>query len=166
MHQDTIWYGCRPQPRGLCVRWRPSLHPQKEGGTHQIFGPCLLWPNGWMDQDATWHEKGVIPGDSVLDGDPAPSATKSLCGNFWAAVCKTACPMLSDCCLVCPVCLYSVTLVYCDQTAGWIKIKLGMELGPAPAILLHGDPTSPPPKKRGTQPIFGPCPLWLNGWMV
>ena len=21
-----------------------------------IFGPSLLWPNGWMDQDATWHE--------------------------------------------------------------------------------------------------------------
>jgi len=21
----------------------------------QIFGPCLLWPNGWMDQDGTWH---------------------------------------------------------------------------------------------------------------
>jgi len=20
-----------------------------------IFGPCLLWPNGWMDQDGTWH---------------------------------------------------------------------------------------------------------------
>jgi len=19
-----------------------------------IFGPCLLWPNGCMDQDATW----------------------------------------------------------------------------------------------------------------
>jgi len=19
-----------------------------------IFGPCLLWPNGWMDQSATW----------------------------------------------------------------------------------------------------------------
>jgi len=19
-----------------------------------FFGPCLLWPNGWMDQDATW----------------------------------------------------------------------------------------------------------------
>jgi len=18
-----------------------------------LFGPCLLWPNGWMDQDAT-----------------------------------------------------------------------------------------------------------------
>ena len=21
---------------------------------HPSFGPCLLWPNGWMDQDATW----------------------------------------------------------------------------------------------------------------
>jgi len=20
-----------------------------------IFGLCLLWPNGWMDQDATWY---------------------------------------------------------------------------------------------------------------
>jgi len=19
-----------------------------------VFGPCLLWPNGWMDEDATW----------------------------------------------------------------------------------------------------------------
>jgi len=22
-------------------------------GTSPIFGPCLLWPNGWIDQDAT-----------------------------------------------------------------------------------------------------------------
>jgi len=20
-----------------------------------LFGPCLLWPNGWMDQDTTWY---------------------------------------------------------------------------------------------------------------
>jgi len=20
-----------------------------------LFGPCLLWPNGWMDRDATWY---------------------------------------------------------------------------------------------------------------
>jgi len=24
MHQDATLYGCRPQPRGLCVRWGPS----------------------------------------------------------------------------------------------------------------------------------------------
>jgi len=33
----------------------------------RIFGPCLLWPNGWMDQDATWYG-----GHIVLDGDPGP----------------------------------------------------------------------------------------------
>ena len=26
---------------------------EKRAETHPIFGPCLLWPNGWMDQDAT-----------------------------------------------------------------------------------------------------------------
>jgi len=24
-------------------------------GTAPVFGPCLLWPNGWMDEDATWY---------------------------------------------------------------------------------------------------------------
>ena len=24
MDQDATWYGGRPQPRGLCVRWEPS----------------------------------------------------------------------------------------------------------------------------------------------
>jgi len=24
MHQDVTWYGGRPQPRGLCVRWGPN----------------------------------------------------------------------------------------------------------------------------------------------
>ena len=30
--------------------------PPKKGGAapSEIFGPCSLWPNGWMDQDATW----------------------------------------------------------------------------------------------------------------
>jgi len=39
---------------GDCVRLGPS-YPQKKGTpTHAIFGPCLLWPKGWMDEDATW----------------------------------------------------------------------------------------------------------------
>jgi len=28
--------------------------PPKRGSA-AIFGPCLLWLNGWMDQDATWY---------------------------------------------------------------------------------------------------------------
>jgi len=28
--------------------------PHKNGtAPHPIFDPCLLWPNSWMDQDAT-----------------------------------------------------------------------------------------------------------------
>jgi len=26
-----------------------------------IFGPCLLWPNGWMDEDATWYRSRPRP---------------------------------------------------------------------------------------------------------
>ena len=38
----------------------PAPHQKKGHSTpHSIFGPCLLWPNGWMDQDATWY--GSIP---------------------------------------------------------------------------------------------------------
>jgi len=28
--------------------------------------------HGWMDQDATWSELGLDPGDILLDGDPDP----------------------------------------------------------------------------------------------
>jgi len=33
-----------------------QLPPEKRH-THPlpIFGPCLLWPNGWMDEDASWY---------------------------------------------------------------------------------------------------------------
>jgi len=33
----------------------PAPPPQKKGGTAApaLFGACLLWPNGWMDHDAT-----------------------------------------------------------------------------------------------------------------
>ena len=37
----------------------------------------------------------------------------------------------------------SVTLEYCGQTAGWIKMKLAMQVGLGPGrIVLDGDPAS------------------------
>jgi len=36
----------------------PAPLPEKRAQPHPNFGPfgpCLLWPNGWMDQDATWY---------------------------------------------------------------------------------------------------------------
>jgi len=29
--------------------------PPPKGHSPPIFGPCLLWSNGWMDQDAAWY---------------------------------------------------------------------------------------------------------------
>ena len=51
--------------------------------------------------------------------------------------------MLSDRCLS----DLFVTLVYCGQTVGKIKMKLGMQVGLDPGhIVLDGDPAPPPPK--------------------
>jgi len=47
--------------------------------------------------------------------------------SFWATVCKTVHPIQSDRCLC--VSVLSVTLVYCGQTVGWIKMKLCTEVG-------------------------------------
>jgi len=54
------------------------------------------------------------------------------------------CPMLSDLCPVCPV-----TLVYGGQTAEWIKMKLGMQVGLGPGHTVRWGPSSSP---KGVQP--------------
>jgi len=71
--------------------------------------------------------------------------------------------MLSDRCL--SVCLFvlSVMLVYCGQTVGWIKMKLGMVAGLGLGlglghIVLNGDLAQSP--ERGTAaPSFRPMSI-------
>jgi len=66
MHQDTNWFGGRPQLRGLCVRWRPSpLSRKGQFSAHVYCGQTAAWikmPLG--------TEVGLGPDDIVLDGDP------------------------------------------------------------------------------------------------
>jgi len=71
--------------------------------------------------------------------------------------------MLSDRYL--SVCL-SVMLVYCGQTAvGWIKMKLGMQVGLGRGhILLDGDPAPPPPKRHSPQFLANICCGQIAGW--
>jgi len=38
---------------GYIVLNGDTASPKKDNPP--IFGPCLLWPNGWVDQDATWY---------------------------------------------------------------------------------------------------------------
>jgi len=35
--------------------------PSTKGTQPPVFGPYLLWPNGWMDQDATWYGGRPLP---------------------------------------------------------------------------------------------------------
>ena len=48
-----VWKWASAQ--ATCVRWRPSSPPPKGAKLPPLFGPCLLWPNGSMDEDATWY---------------------------------------------------------------------------------------------------------------
>ena len=68
---------------------------------------------------------------------------------FWATVGKTVRPRLSDHCLSC----MSATLVRCGETVGWIKMKLGMQVGLSPRHVLDGD-RAPLPKDWGTAHQF------------
>ena len=66
----------------------------------------VLWPNGWIDEDETWHGGRPGAGHIVLDEDPAPRPPKA----------HSPLPQFS-------------THVCCGQTAGWIKVPLGKEVG-------------------------------------
>jgi len=52
--------------------------------------------------------------------------------------------------------------ICCGQTAGWIKMPLGVEVGLGQGnIVLDGDPA--PPKNGHSTPLLGPYLLWPNG---
>jgi len=110
---------------------RTQLPSQKGGRAPPIFGPFLLWPNGWMHQDTTWYGGRPQPRRLCVQWGPSYPQKKG----------HTPTQFLAH--------------VYCGQTAGWMKRPLDTEvdLGPGfPAICERG--TAAPP------PLFGPCLLW------
>jgi len=161
----------RPQPRGLCVRWGTSPLPKKgrsRAPLPRIFGPCLLWPNGWMDHDGTCFS----PGDFVFDGDPAPPQRRRRSPPIFFSPCllrpngcmdqyatwyggrpwpRRHCVRWGSSSLLPkkgtePSPQFSAH-VYCGQTAGWIKMTLGMEVGLSSGrIVLRWGPSCPPQK--------------------
>jgi len=56
-----------------------------------------------------------------------------------------------------------MTLVYCGQTVGWIRMRIVTEvsLGPGHTVL-DGDPALPHRKGHSSRPYFS-APLWPNG---
>jgi len=74
-------------------------------------------------------EAGLSPGNFVLDGDPAPLPQKGgRAPNF--------------------------QLMYCGQTAGWIKMALGVEVGLCPGHTVLDGHQLPSPKKGAEPPQF------------
>jgi len=113
-----------------------------KGAQSPLFGPCLLWPNGWMNQDATWYDARHRLGQHCIRPRCGPSSTPtehSPLPQFSSHVC-------------------------CGQTAGSIKMPLGMKVSLGPGLVLYGDLCRPsPPKGHIPQFSVGPCLLWPNG---
>jgi len=57
-------------PGDFVLDGHPVPPEKREHSPHQILGPCLLWPNGWMDQNATWYG-GINLGPGGMDEDAA-----------------------------------------------------------------------------------------------
>ena len=109
------WHGGGLWSRPHCARWGHTSLPKKRIEP-PIFGPFLLWPNGWMHQDATWYEGRPQPRRLCVRFDPALSPKNGRSPQ-------------------------SLAHVYYGQMAAWIKMSLGMELGLGPGyFVLDGDP--------------------------
>jgi len=63
-----------------------NLLPFPKKGTQPptIFGPCMLWPNGWMDQNATWYKDRPRPRPHCVTWGPSsPSHKGHSPQNIW-----------------------------------------------------------------------------------
>ena len=134
MDQDITWYGARPRPRRLRVRWGPRCPlPQKGVGApkfsvHVYCGQTA----GWI-KAALGTELGVGPCHIVLDGDQSSLPQKG------------AEPQFSP-------------HLYCSQTAGCITMPLGMGVRLRPDdFVLDGDPAPTP--KGAEPPNFRPTSI-------
>jgi len=108
--------------------------------------PCLLWPNGWMDQGGTWHRGGLWSRPHCARWGPSslpPQKVAQLRPNFR------------------PI---SIVAKWLD--ASRCHLVVGTEVGLDPAhIVLDGDPALP---KKGHSPQFsahvycGQTAGWIN----
>jgi len=110
-------------------------YPQKGHSPSPIFSPCLLWPNSWMDQDATWYR-----------------------GRHQATLCYMGTQLPPNRGTISPI--FGPCLLWPN---GWIDqdaTRYGGRPRPRPHCVRWGPPSSPPPWKGEQQPpTFQPMSL-------
>ena len=101
--------------------------PLPNGHRPPFFGPYLLRPNGCMDQDVTWYgARPRVRWDLVAPSERGGGGPPKFLAH-----------------------------VYCDQTAGWKKLILGMVVSLSPGeVVLDGDPAPSPKRGRASSPIL------------
>ena len=123
---QTIIFG-RPFVKRFAICYRTVVCPVGNVG--------VLWPNGWMDQDETWHADRPQPfpqcvrwGPSVLQLSPAPIGhSPQFSAHIWyvpkrldASWCHLVCiiaPLVVSTCVVFKIstfgCVLHVTWIHC-----------------------------------------------------
>jgi len=127
-----------------------QLPQQKEAQQPPLFGPCLLWPNGNMDQDATCSTQVRIPalaqftlcymGTQLLTKGHSPLIFGPCRSVLAKQLDRSRCQLVRSLTVVSLVVLDGTALPSlfdpCQlrgQTAGWTRIPLATEVGSAKA---------------------------------
>jgi len=115
-------------PGDFVLEGDPAPSSPKRGRNPPIFGPCILWPNSWINQDGTWRGGGPQSRPHCARwGCSSPPPKRGQSPQFSAHV-------------------------YCGQTAVCIRIPLGTEVGLRLGdTVLDGDPVPPPLKGHSPQ---------------
>jgi len=100
-----------------------------------IFGPCLLSPNSWIDQDEICDAGRPQPWPHCVRRGPISISPKGHSPQFSAHIC-------------------------CGQMAGWIKMPtVRMEVGLGSGDLVLDEDQAPFPKKGAEPPNFRPMSI-------
>jgi len=100
MDQDKTWHAGCLGPSHIVLDGDPPVPLSVGKGAQQpplskfmgagfaciriIHDPCLLWPNGWMLQDAVWCRGRPLPGPNCVKWGPASQQKRGTAApNFW-----------------------------------------------------------------------------------
>ena len=122
----------------LCKTVRPMLSDRCPAylSVCPVCDVGALWPNGWTDQDETWHAGRLRPWPHCVRWGPSSPPPKGHNPQFYAHIC-------------------------CGQMTAWIKTPLGIEVGLGQATLCYMGTPLPLLTKGGTPPPPNFWPMFI-----